>query len=70
MAKKQWSDLSEAQQRAIYVGGAIEAVLTLLALRDLARRPSGSVRGPKAAWVLGCVVQPLGPLAYFAVGRR
>jgi hypothetical protein len=39
-------------------------------LRDLAKRPSAGVRGPKALWVAACVVQPFGPLAYFAFGRR
>jgi hypothetical protein len=70
MAKTQWSDLSTLQRRAIVGFGALEAVMTLVALRDLARRNGDEVRGPKAAWVLGFVVQPIGPLAYFAVGRR
>jgi len=70
MAKRTWSDLTQAQRRAVYLGGAVESVLTIAALRDLARRPAGGVRGPKAAWVLACAVQPFGPLAYFAVGRR
>jgi hypothetical protein len=70
MAKKRWSDLTTAQQRAIIVGGAVEVVVTALALRDLARRPSSQVRGPKAVWVLSFVVQPFGPLAYFAIGRQ
>jgi hypothetical protein len=70
MAKKTWSDLTGLQRRAIYVAGAVEAVTTAAALRDLARRPAAGVRGPKAAWALACVVQPVGPLAYLAVGRR
>jgi hypothetical protein len=68
-AKKKWSDLSPAQQRVIIVGGVIEVVVTAVALRDLARRPASSVRGSKLAWVLSFVVQPFGPLAYFAFGR-
>jgi hypothetical protein len=44
--------------------------MTFRVLRDLARRPSANVRGPKALWVAACVVQPIGPLAYFAFGRR
>jgi phospholipase D-like protein len=70
MANKSWSDLTTLQKRAITVGGVLEAVLTVGALRDLAGRSSGQVRGPKAAWVLAFVVQPIGPIAYFAVGRR
>ena len=68
-AKKKWSDLSPAQQRVIMVGGAMEVVVTAVALRDIARRPASQVRGSKAAWVLSFVVQPFGPLAYFAFGR-
>lgn len=70
MAKKTWSELTRPQQRAICVGGAVELVLTAAALRDLARRPADQVRGAKALWALGCVVQPVGPLAYLALGRR
>lgn len=70
MAKKTWSDLSTSQQRAICVVGAVEAVLTIAALRDLSRRPADQVRGPKAAWRLGVFVQPVGSIAYFAAGRR
>ena len=70
MAKKKWRDLTRTQQRLVVVGGALELVLTSYALRDLSRRPTGRVRGPKAAWALGCVVQPVGPIAYLTLGRR
>jgi hypothetical protein len=70
MAKKKWADLTTLQKRAIVVGGALEAMMTLAALRDLASRRAAEVRGPKAAWVLAFVVQPIGPIAYFAAGRR
>ena len=68
--KKGWRDLSSTQQRAIVVGGALEVVMTAVVLRDLARRPRARVRRPKAVWVASCVVQPFGPLAYLALGRR
>lgn len=70
MAKQKWSDLTTMQKRAIGVGGALEAVMTLAALRDLSSRRGDEVRGPKAAWVLALVVQPIGPIAYFVAGRR
>jgi hypothetical protein len=70
MAKKKWSDLSQQQKRAVYIGGVLESVITAAALRDLARRPADEVRGPKVAWLLACFVQPFGPLTYFATGRR
>jgi hypothetical protein len=70
MAMQKWSDLTTLQKRAVVVGGALEVVMTLAALRDLASRRGDEVRGPKAAWVLAFVVQPIGPIAYFAAGRR
>jgi hypothetical protein len=68
--QKSWSDLTGAQQAAIVVGAAFELVLTGAALRDLLRRPSGRVRGPKLLWVASFVVQPFGPIGYFLVGRK
>lgn len=65
-----WSDLSKSQRAAIVVGGAIEAAMTGWVLRDLYRRSSDSVRGPKALWVAAMVVQPFGPIAYGVFGRR
>jgi hypothetical protein len=70
VAKKKWSDLTESQKRAVVVGGVVETIMTVAALRDLAQRSSDEVRGPKAAWVLGMFVQPFGPITYFALGRR
>jgi hypothetical protein len=67
--KKRWSDLSPVEQRAIIAGGIAEVVLTAWALRDLRRRPTETVRGPKALWVASFVVQPFGPLAYVLFGR-
>jgi hypothetical protein len=68
--KKRWSDLTPVQQRAIVLGGAAEAVVTTAALVDLARRGPDRVRGRRWLWVLSFVVQPVGPLAYLAFGRR
>jgi hypothetical protein len=70
MAKRQWSELSLSQRRLIYLVGAAEVAMTGMALRDLERRPPGGVRGPKRFWALACVVQPVGPIAYLAAGRR
>jgi hypothetical protein len=70
MAKKKWSDLTPPQKAAVSIGGVLESVITVAALRDLRTRPASGVRGPKVAWLVSFVVQPFGPLAYFAVGRR
>jgi hypothetical protein len=68
--KKKWSDLTPTQQKLILAGGAVEVILTTSALISLARRPKEAVRGPKALWAASLVIQPVGPLAYFALGRR
>ena len=68
--KKQWKDLTGSQRAAIVAAGSVEIVVTTAALVDLVRRPKQSVRGPKWLWAASFVVQPVGPLAYFAVGRR
>jgi hypothetical protein len=68
--KKQWSDLSPQQQRAIILGAIAELIMTTIAVRDLNRRPADQVRGWKVAWMLGFTVQPVGPLLYLLVGRR
>jgi hypothetical protein len=70
MEKKKWEDLSPGQKAAILVAASVELALTATALVDLARRPRELVRGPKPLWALGCFVQPVGPIAYLALGRR
>ena len=68
--KKKWSELTPTQQKLIIAGGAVELVLTTAALISLARRPSAAVRGSKVAWLAALAIQPVGPLAYFTLGRR
>jgi len=67
--KRRWSDLSGTQQTATIFAAVVELALTTAALRDLARRSGGEVRGPKLLWVLACFVQPVGPVAYLVLGR-
>ncbi len=70
MPKKKWSDLTSGQRRAVSIGGVVETVITVAALNDLAHRPADQIRGSKGAWLLAFFVQPFGPIAYFAMGRR
>ena len=68
--KKQWSELTDVQQAAIVVAGAIELVVTSVAVLDLVRRPQAAVRGPKVIWAIAMIVQPIGPVGYLCIGRR
>ena len=73
MSGKKWNDLSPRTRLLLVVTGAIEGVLKLAALIDLARRPAGQVRGSKARWAAAVtLVNSLGavPIAYFVYGRR
>ena len=70
MNTTRWDDLSDGQKTALLIAISVEFALTATALVDLARRPRALVRGPKALWLLGCLVQPVGPLAYLTIGAR
>lgn len=70
MAKKRWSDLTPAQQKAVIAVGVVEALMTGWMLRDLKHRDAAQVRGPKLMWRAVSMVQPVGPLGYLAFGRR
>ena len=72
-ARRRWNDLQPRTRRLIVIVGAIEGVLKITALIDLARRPSNEIRGSKAWWAAAVsLVNSLGvvPMAYFAWGRR
>jgi len=73
MARQQrvaWGDLPAGRRRGIVVAGVIQVVLALSAWRDLVRRPSARVNGPKPLWALAIAVNFVGPIAYFRWGRR
>lgn len=73
MASKKWEELSPRTRRLIITAGALEGMLKLAALIDLARRPATEVRGSKARWALAiALTNSLGglPIVYFAWGRR
>jgi len=69
-AKKQWSDLSPGQRAAIVGAGIVQVGLLVAALVDIRRRPAKQINGPKGAWVAASFVNYVGPLAYFAFGRK
>ena len=71
--KRRWSDLDERTRRFIVIGGAVEGLLKIAALTDLARRPAGRIRGRRWVWAVVLVlVNSVGgaPLTYFLFGRR
>jgi len=70
MARKQWSDLTSGQRTAYLVAGCVQLSLAATAWADLARRPASQVQGSKAMWAAIIAINFVGPLAYFARGRK
>ncbi|MCD6728028.1 MAG: PLDc N-terminal domain-containing protein [Solirubrobacteraceae bacterium] len=70
MQRRKWSELTATQRRTIVVLAAVQFTLAGAMLRDLRRRPADEVRGPKRLWLGAAFVNTIGPLAYFAFGRR
>jgi hypothetical protein len=70
MSRKKWSDLSSGQQAAVIVAGTVQLALAATAWADLARRPDEQVNGSKAAWAAVIAINFIGPITYFARGRR
>lgn len=70
MGKKKWSELSTSSRTLIVVGGAAELLLLAAALFDIKRRPANLIRGSKWMWSALAFIDVIGPLAYFAFGRK
>ena len=68
-----WSELSESSRRLIIAAAIGEAVLKTAVLIDISRRPASQIRGSKRMWIIAAVLvnsAGVGPLSYFAFGRR
>jgi len=60
-----------SRQRAwLLVAASVQLSLAATAWVNLAKRPAAEVSGPKAMWAAVIAVNFVGPLAYFAFGRR
>ena len=70
MAKKKWADMSPTQKKIVVVAGIAEVALTTWCAKDLKARPAELVRGPKLLWAPALSIQPFGPIAYLAWGRK
>jgi hypothetical protein len=68
--KKKWSDLTSGQQAAVIATGAVQLSLAAAAWIDLARRPAEEIEGSKAKWAALIAINWVGPIAYFARGRK
>lgn len=69
-AGKRWADLSDGQRKLLVAAAMAEAALKITALIDIQRRPADQIRGPKGLWRAAMAVNLIGPVSYFAVGRK
>jgi Phospholipase_D-nuclease N-terminal len=70
---RRWSDLSERSRGLIVAAASAEAILKIAVLIDIRRRPASQIRGSKRVWIVAAVLvnsAGVGPLSYFAFGRR
>jgi hypothetical protein len=67
---KQWSDLSSRQRTATLVAASVQLSLAATAWVDLARRDAAEVNGSKAKWAAIIAISWVGPIVYFARGRK
>jgi hypothetical protein len=54
----------------LVVLGALELSGKVAAAHDIKHRPAEQIRGSKLFWRMALVVNTLGPLGYFLLGRR
>ena len=71
MARKQsWSELSGGKKALVVVVSLAQIALTVAGYRDLAKRSADEVEGSKLAWGVAMLANWVGPIAYFAKGRK
>lgn len=68
--QRRWEDLSTPQRILVVVGGLIQLSLMLAAQFDMWRRDPAEIRGSRQIWTFVVLINFVGPLAYFAFGRR
>ena len=70
LQRRAWRDLTPRQRLATILLGGVQFALFAAAQVDIWRRPAHEVRGRRWVWATLAFVNFLGPLAYFAFGRR
>ena len=68
--KKRWSEMSNPQRAVVVATAIVQISLAAAAWADLAKREPHQVNGPKGRWAGLIVINFVGPILYFAVGRR
>lgn len=69
-SKRSWKELSPKARALIIAAATLQIALISVAHADISRRPAEEIRGPKRMWRLISLINFVGPLTYFAAGRR
>lgn len=67
---KRWADLSSRQRGSLGLMAMLQIALLVAALTDLHRRSPSEIHGNKRLWTGIVFINFIGPVAYFAFGRR
>jgi hypothetical protein len=70
---RRWSDLSDRSRMLLIAATIAEPILKAAVIIDIRRRPAGQIRGSKRMWIAAAVLvnsAGIGPISYFAFGRR
>lgn len=68
--KKTWKEMSPAARTGFVVVGIAQMGMMLAAQRDISKRPAEQINGPKAAWRMAALINFIGPMGYFVLGRK
>ncbi|MCZ7664246.1 MAG: PLDc N-terminal domain-containing protein [Thermoleophilia bacterium] len=70
MPARRWSEMGALQRALVLAASVVQFALLGAALWDLRRRDGSQIRGPKRLWSGIVFVNYVGPIAYFALGRK
>jgi hypothetical protein len=68
--KKTWKEMSPAARASFVAIGIAQVSLMIAAQRDISKRPAEQINGPKAAWRMAAMINFIGPMGYFVLGRK
>ncbi|MBD7981895.1 MULTISPECIES: PLDc N-terminal domain-containing protein [Oerskovia] len=68
--KKTWNEFSAGKKVLMLAVSVVQISLTVAGYRDLAKRSADEVEGSKLAWGVAMLANWVGPIAYFAKGRK
>jgi len=70
MAKKQWADMTTTQKTGTALLVGAQVIMLAAALLNISRRPEDHLNGSRRLWAVLSLVNFIGPIAYFLLGRK